>query len=297
MPDILASDINGIRTKVVNILGNGAGSKGYGQLIYSSSVTAGQIIEKTQWDALRFDIYNCILHQTGNESPPLTDIPLDAVITDDAGDALQNYDYYADVITNNRFDVAVGQFGAFPKATETTSSNWSTSATTELTVTFASADDARYFFNSGGKIRITTDFTPGASPTQQSNAWAGLLQELITDFSARPENPINYYTLTDSYQQYFQRSSSTPYSANFYRLQAKVNVADNSLGTATVLTIGIDLYDNYVDPGNPPLPGDLVEGDLDIAVTEIKGTTVIAPGGTTWDITSPSYSLASIALT
>lgn len=296
MADILASDINGIRTNVVNILGNGAGSKGYGQTIYSSSVTAGQVILKSQWDALRYDIYNCILHQTGNASPPLTDIPLNAVITDDAGDALKNYEYYADVITNNRFDVAVGQFGATVEATETTSSTWSASATSELVVTWTDADDARHFFNSGGKVRITTDFTPGSSPTQQSNAWGGLLQELIVDFSARPENPINYYSLTNTYQTYYSKTSSTPYSSNYYALKAKVDVADNSLGTAKVLTIGIDIIDNYVDLGAPP-PGDLVDGTLDISVTEIKGNTVLAPLNTAWDITSPTYSLSSITLT
>lgn len=297
MADILASDINGIRTKVVNILGNGAGSKGYGQTVYSNSVTAGQVIEKGQWDALRFDIYNCILHQTGNDSPPLTDIPLNAVITDDAGDALKNYDYYSDVITNNRFDIAVGQFGSTPKVSDDTSSTWSSSATTELTVTWTDADDARHFFNSGGKIRITTNFTPNAlSPTQQSNAWKNLIDEVIIDFSARPENPINYYSLTNSFQTYSQKSSSTPYSANYYGLKAKVDVPDNSLGTATVLTISLELIDNYVDLG-APAPGDLVDGKLEIFVSEIKGTTVLSPFNTAWDITSPTYSLASITLT
>ena len=120
MADILASDINAIRTKISQVLGSGAASKGYGQTIYSTDVTAGQVILKSQWDALRYDIVNVFQHQQGTV-PAITQVGLNSVITDDAGDALQNYNYYADVATDNRFDVATGEYGITAIDTKTTS--------------------------------------------------------------------------------------------------------------------------------------------------------------------------------
>ena len=56
MPNIKASDINTIRQKIADVLGAGSTSFGYGQTVYSSAITAGTIIQKSQWDAVRFDI-------------------------------------------------------------------------------------------------------------------------------------------------------------------------------------------------------------------------------------------------
>lgn len=297
MADILASDINGIRQNIADVLGTGAASYGYGQTVYSSAVSAGQIIEKSHWDAIRYDIVNVFIHQTG-ATPGATIIDAGDVITDDAGDAYKNYDYYARLARDNRFDIAVGQFGISAIDTKTTSSTWSTTAESTLTVTFAGADNARYFFNSGGKIRFTTTFVPGASPTQQSNAWQSFLTTIGSqDFGGNLIAANGFYTLTNTYQEYFQTSNSTPYSANNYQLSAKCNVADNSLGTATEVTFKVSLNDAYVDLG-APAPGDLVDGTLTIVAEEIKATGVLVPTGLPFTITGASaYSMSSISVT
>jgi hypothetical protein len=296
MADILASDINAIRTKISQVLGSGAASKGYGQTIYSTDVTAGQVILKSQWDALRYDIVNVFQHQQGTV-PAITQVGLNNVITDDAGDALQNYNYYADVATDNRFDVATGEYGITAIDTKTTSSTWSTSASATLTCTFSTADEARYFFNSGGKIRITPSFVPAASPTQQSNAWNTFLTTTVgsQDFEGRLIAALGFYTLTDSYQEYYQSAISTPYSANYYQLAAKCDVANNSLGTAAEVTIRITLNDAYVDPG-APAPGDLVDGTLTLVAEEIKAVGVLQPTASAFSITSPSYVMSAISV-
>ena len=295
MADILASDVNAIRTKISQVLGSGAASKGYGQTIYSSDVTSGQIILKSQWDALRYDIVNVFQHQQG-VIPAITQVGLGDVITDDAGDALQNYNYYADLATDNRFDVATGEFGITAIDTKTTSSTWSTTATATLTLTFSTADQARYFFNSGGKIRITPTFIPAASPTQQSNAWNSFLTAIGSqDFTGNLIANTGFYTLTDSYQEYYQTANSTPYSANYYQLSALCNVPNNSLGTATEVTIRITLNDAYVDLG-APAPGDLVDGTLTLVAEEIKAVGVLQPTSSAFSITSPSYVMSAISV-
>lgn len=295
MADILASDLNAIRQKIISVLGSGAASYGYGQTIYSSTVSAGQRIEKSQWDAVRYDIVNVFQHQQGT-IPAITQVSLTDVITDDAGDALQNYNYHADIARNNRFDVATGEYGITAVDTKTTSSTWSNSASATLTLTFSSAEEARYFFNSGGKIRITSSFAPVSSPTQQSNAWNTFLSNIGSqDFAGNLVAATGFYTLTDSYQEYYQTANSTPYSANYYQLAAKSNVADNSLGTATEVTIRITLNDAYVDPG-APAPGDLVDGTLTIVAEELKASGILQPTGTAFTVTAPSYVMSAITV-
>jgi hypothetical protein len=295
MANILASDINTIRQKVADVLGTGATTFGYGQNIYSSAITSGTIIQKVQWDAVRFDIVNCYIHQTGNIPSAIT-VSTSDTITDDASGAYQNYDYFADVLTNNRFDVATGQFAISAIDTKTTSSTWNTNASSELTINFADATQGRYFFNSGGAIRISSTLTGGTS--SQANAWTNLLDSVgEQDFVGDLVASNGYYTLTDSYQTYFSRAASTPYSANLYQLKAKCDVADNSAGTATQVTIKIELSDSYVDLG-PPTPGDLVDGTLTIVAEELKATGTLQPTGDPFTVSGPtSYSMSAISLT
>jgi len=163
----------------------------------------------------------------------------------------------------------------------------------EVTIPFANSNDARYFFNSGGKVRITPTLT-GGNGTAQVNAWTNFLTSVGTQSFGAANVLSNYYTLTNSYQTYYQNSLSTPYSANNINLSAKTNVADNSSGTATILYLKVTLNDAYVDPGSPA-PGDLVNGTLSLSIDELKATGTLIPTGT-FVITSPSYSLSSIAL-
>jgi len=106
---------------------------------------------------------------------------------------------------------------------------------------------------------------------------------------------LNYYTLTNSPQVYYQNSLSTPYSANYYRLSAWTNVANNSTGTASILYIKVSLVDAYVDPGPAFAPPDQVDGTLTVSVEELKASGPLFPSGT-YTITSPTYSISAFTL-
>jgi len=295
MADVKASDLNAIRTKISKVLGTGVGSYGYGQTIYSSDVSAGEKILKSHWDAVRYDIYNSLVHQTGTTGSSIAMITDNQVITDDAGDPYQNWNYWADLAQNNRFEA--NDLTIAGTTTASTSTSWSTSAEVTFTITFTTADNARYFFNGGGKLRITSELDAGGSPTQQSNAWKELLAAAQNEeFGGNVFNPVNFYSLTNSYQEYYQRNDSTPYSANSYKLEAKCDVANNSLGTARIVDIRVKLLDSYVDPG-APAPGDLVSGDLDITCDLVKPTgTTLQPGLTSWVAETPTLVKSSITL-
>jgi hypothetical protein len=292
---ILASDYVAIQGKAKSILGTGIGSRGYGQTVASTDVFSGNQITKLQWDLLRFDITNIKVHQDG-VLPPIVTVNRGDSIGYNAASPNTNYDTLIESAIANRFAVATNQSVITLKDTKIYSSAWSSSASATLTATFSTADQARYFFNSGGKFRINTQLTGGSS-TSQVNAWINFLNSVGTQsFGAATGNLANYYTLTNSYQTAYQSSLSTPYSSNNYRLEARCNVADNSAGTATTVELRIVLTDGYIDPGPEPSPppGDSVDGTLTITVEELKASGSLIPTGT-FTITGPTYSLSSIA--
>jgi hypothetical protein len=295
--DIFAVNYNTIQDKAQSILGTGSATRGYGQPLNSSDVFTGNTITKAQWDALRFDIVNIRLHQDGI-LPTIVAVNVGDPIGFGAGSPNSNYDTLMETAIANRFNIGPGQSVATAITSASYSSPWGTQAIATLTVTFSTADEARYFFNSGSKIRITSTFSPSVS-TAQNNSWANFLNSSGTrSFGADTDPLVNFYTLTDSFQVYYQGSSTTPYSANNYRLEARCDVPNNSSGTATIVYLQVTLNDSYIDPdsltGNVQPPGDEVNGNLVISVEELKASGSLLPSGT-FTITSPNYSISSIS--
>lgn len=297
---IFASDYVAIQDKAQALLGIGSGSRGYGQTVQSSDVFVGNEITKVQWDLLRFDIINIRLHQDG-VLPDIVTVNKGDPIVFGANHPNTNYNTLVETAITNKFQVAGSQSVVNSKGSVSYSSSWSNSAQFTLTVTGVGvtnndkADNLRYFFNSGGKVRISSSIS-GGSNTAQVNAWKNILTSVATKaFGADTDPLINYYTLTNSFQTYFQESLSTPYSANSYRLEARTDVSNNSNGTATTLFLRVSLNDDYVDT-QPSPPSDLVDGTLTIAVEELKAAGTLIPSGS-FTITSPVYSLSSITAT
>jgi hypothetical protein len=255
-------------------------------------VFTGNQITRAQWDLLKSDIVNILYHQNG-ELPNIITVNSGDVIVYGAGNPNTNYDTLLETAAANRFQVAASQSVVTSKGAATYTSAWSSSAQFTLTVTFGTADQGRYFFNSGGKIRLNTVIN-GGTGNSQHNAWVNFLNSVgIRSFGADTDPSINYYTLTNSFQTYYQNSLSTPYSANNYRLEARTNVANNSTGTATILTLRVTLTDAYVPQGAAPAPSDQVDGTMTISVEELKAAGTLIPSGS-FSITSPTYSLSVI---
>jgi hypothetical protein len=290
--NITAAGFVTIQNKAESLLGTGAATRGYNQTVLSSDVFTGNQITRAQWDLLKTDIVNILYHQNG-ELPDIITVNVSDVIQYGAGHPNTNYDTLLETATANRFRVAASQSVVTSKGSATYTSAWSSSAQFTLTVTFSTADQGRYFFNSGGKIRLNTVIS-GGTGNSQHNAWVNFLNSVgIRSFGADTDPSVNYYTLTNSFQTYYQNSLSTPYSANNYRLEARTNVANNSTGTATVLTLRVTLTDAYVPTGAAPAPSDQVDGTMTISVEELKAAGTLFPSGS-FSITSPTYSLSVI---
>ena len=295
--NVFAAQYVAIQNKAESMIGTGSGTLGYGQTVQSSDVFSGNLITKAQWDLIKFDIINIKFHQDGN-IPPVVNVNVGDPIGFGPSSPNTNYDILLEDAIAKRFLIAGSQSIVAAKASQTYSTPWSTQAQATLTVTFADSNQGRYFFNSGGKIRFTASLV-GAAVSPQITAWVNFLNSVGTQgFGADTDPLVNYYTLTNSYQIYYQNFLSSSYSANSYRLEARTNVADNSTGTATQLEIRATLLDSYIDPdtitGNVEPPGDVVNGTLTISVSELKASGQLQPSGT-FSITSPSYSLSSIS--
>jgi hypothetical protein len=267
--------------------------------VQSSDVFTGNAITKAQWDLIKLDIINIKFHQDG---------VLPGVVTVNVGDPINfgasspnsNYDTILEQAVANRFQIAGSQSVVNSAASQTYTTPWASSLTTTLTCTFSTADEARYFFNSGGKIRFTTSLS-GGSPTAQINAWTNFLASVGTRSFGADTGAVNYYTLTNSFQIYDQIavSAAYQYSGNNYRLEARTNVSNNSTGTATQLFLRVTLIDGYTDPATAPHtpdtgpPGDLVNGTVTITASELKAAGLLQPSGT-FTVVSPSYSFSVV---
>ena len=197
--NIAAADYVSIQNKAESLLGTGSITRGYGQTVQSTDVFTGNTITKAQWDALRFDVINIRLHQDG-VLPNIVQVNAGDPIVYGAANPNTNYDTLLETAIANRFRIANNQSVITSVNAATTSSAWSASATMTTTVTFSNATDARYFFNSGGKITISSTLT-GGSATAQVNAWKNILTSVgARSFGADTDPLVNYYTLTNSFQ-------------------------------------------------------------------------------------------------
>lgn len=298
--NIQASDYNTIRTKVIEVLGSGIGPLGYGQtLIQSQQVVSSNVVTAEHWQRLRLDLANVRIHQTGIE---LSKLGLSEVVS---GDVIKyrnnepNFEYL-NVIEAARLDpfrVAQSRTVLSSKVSETYSQEWSTIASAELTVSFNNADEARYFFNSGGKILFSSTRS-GGSITQQNSVWTSLLSSVGNfAFGGNTPNFVNFYRLTDEPQVVLEVGPGAVYANNFYIIRARANVEDNTNGGATEIIFDIEWVDGYEDPGPPP-PGDLVNGVLSLSISEVKasGPLVSAQAGQVFTVEGPSdYSLSPIS--
>lgn len=289
-------DFNSIRNKIIAVLGTGTGSSGYGQTLQSSAVADGNTVTSTQWGNLRFDIYNCLIHQNGTV-PSVVEVVTGDPVRFGAGHPNNAYDTQANTITTNRFNLGSGQFVTEGLgSTNSGDVTWLSQIYVDITYTFNTANTARFFFNSGGQLRIRSTFTPSVTK-DQTTSWANLLAaaglqlfggQLPTAGLGSPLNGTNFYRLDNTFRTYHTSTASGPYSSNTYRLQARSNVADNSSGAANQVFIRVLLNDPYVDPplGIPPAsnapvpPEDSVSGTLAVETEMARPRGVLQPQNT-----------------
>lgn len=274
------NDYNQLRNPIVTILGVGNANRGYGQVVKSSQAEQGSTITAEQWQSLAEDLSNVVVHQTGS-FPNIPILDQDSIIDLDDYNSLVSS---AGLLDQNRFNVAVSRTVITSKGLVATTQPWALRAQTNLTVTFESSNNARYFFNSGGQIRLSSSRTGGGN-SPQNGAWTNLLNS-IGNINFDRES---YYNLTNNYQLWFQQNLSTPYSSNFFRVEVSSDAPANIAGVAKIINFRITWEDPYSGPS------DRVDGTLSLEVNQIKATGVLADGSN-FTIEDPRYVLDPIGL-
>ena len=240
MAIITAARYNTLQSTVANVMGNGAGQFGYGQVLASSQVAADTTIDSGHMSTLYTDLINARVHQVGSVPNSLASIAAGDVIEEDATDTgtakgILQYEDLATLIETNKdviYTADTSQSTITANKTNTSrTASWSGIVDHIATVTFASADVRRHFFNAGGEIRFTADLDP-ASSNGKNNDWNSLLanmgtvlfkSENCTSVGSSPGTSYNIgnFDMTATDQLVFQKDGTGVYTENDYNIKAK----------------------------------------------------------------------------
>ena len=253
----------------INHIG-GTGSAQYGLGESSvATVSAGNTINASSWNTL-FAAMNVVASHTG--------ISISSTSSKSAGDAIAIISALTTDLASLAAAVAGGSTGTSAVTTSSalqspsSSSTWNTSFTTEMSVTFASANKMRHFFNAGGKVRVSAAVTgSGLSGSgggtgidvswgqiyaglgnldigSQASTRSGSGETLTTNGLAN-----GFHDLSTGYTEIIKISDDTyPYASNNISVQAKLNAAVGSATVMTVKLVATDGTSNFTyTAGNP----------------------------------------------
>jgi hypothetical protein len=175
-----SSTINRINT----VWSVGSGSAGYGQTALSA-VSQGATITATQWATLINTLNSARTHQSGSGSG------ISAVVAGDKINWLSTLETQIASAYTNRLSFASNSAVSAGSALSTAwavtvnppGSNPPTGGSSITSVTrafgaraaFASADQARYFFNAGGRLKLNLSGSQSSSTTNRTNSIISLL--------------------------------------------------------------------------------------------------------------------------
>jgi hypothetical protein len=297
---ILVSDYNSLQSKLALVMGTGSSNYGYGQTTpqFTSSQLSGTAItiRSAEWINLRNDIINAYYHQGSIGSLPSPAIP--ATGSPITGNDYVNYSNLVQSIYNNvNATPPSGQasLSTFPSGVRTTS--WNSTIYHTVTLTFPSANAARYYFNSGSNFQFSASlvnypgypgYAQGADTSYaKDNDWNMLLTNMGTiTFNLNSTRTtgsyttigtlIGYYQLTTSPQNIFQKQTSSPtYTNNQYDILASIDA------TGSIITFSLQFADLSA-PGGYGIDEN-VEGTLTSTVQAYYAT------GSNVQVSLPSY--------
>jgi hypothetical protein len=243
--------------KLNTVWATGGTTAGYGQTAVTQVSAGGTVIATGQWNALVANTASAAAH-SGSSITSVTAPSSGGTVTYLSAIPTNLTTIY----TNRRNAAAVGSTST---STATRSTSWENGLTFTHTVTFANGDAARYFFNSGGQIKMTASHPTGtginllfsdlasnsgtvvqSAPNSGTVSIAGTPYSGITRVGGGGNAPTvdankGYFGLTTSNATvYTQTASSGPsgYLSSFIRYITKSNGAQGSNGdTGSVVTI------------------------------------------------------------
>jgi len=262
---IQASDFNtfvgGNPTTTANTLNatwaTGGGTAGYGQTAVANVAVGNTVVATGQWNALVTNTASAATHQ-GSTITSVTAPTAGGTVT-----FLSAIPTNLQTVYGNRLNAATQ--GSTTSNTATFGSSWQNQLTFTHTATFANGDAARYFFNSGGQIKMTvshpggtginlllTNLASNVGTVVQSAPTSGTVSIVGTSYAGiqkvggggnapTVDSTKGYFGMTVSNATVFTQTASTGpsgYLGTFIRFIAKSNGTQGSNGdTGSVITI------------------------------------------------------------
>ena len=293
----------------------GVGYKHYGYGLSNVTlpqVTAGTAISSTDWNNLR-TAASTIQTNTGS----VATLPA-AVAAGDKPTYTANWGtLLADLRTKTFAGTTAGTVNTayVANGTQTYGSAWGSSIAGTFRVNFANADQARYFFNTGGELQLILSHAP-ASPTAQDNYWTNVFSatngfigtvKFDGDNSSKTggsgassntntlNTSIGFYTLTGSgtFQTLYTGTNLVPlggftaYSANDMTIEVAGGGTASNGGPASYIDFRITLVDQHVALGGGP---DSVKAGITATMTYNRTNTTAASYGVS---TVPNVTITS----
>jgi len=285
--------------------GIGYGDRGYGQTSPTFSlVNPGDIVGSAEWDGMTDALRTILTHQNGTLPtlmPPdgLFDVG-DLVVAHENDPPSSNaYDLNSQIVSadSNRLIMSVLQATSSViggTSSDTRATSWgsgSTSIDHEMTVDFTTTEKARFFFNSGGEIRINLSHPSGSF--QDSN-WRTVLittletvkfkaTETVTTGSGGLNSSIGYYNLTDSYQTIIDGTNigSDAYTTNDLLIEAKRSSTDTTNGANGIgVTFRITLTDQHTNVFSDSVAAGTSVSYMVLKSSLLANPTIEIPSGT-----------------
>lgn len=255
---IQATDFNTRVSSVNQLWGTGSGNYGYGQSTTVGTNSAGSVVPASDWATLIARMTSMQQHQFNNTTGIPSQPTAGSIIT-----YLSQVDTAITSLQNNRTTVYTNPTTAASVST-TNGTGWVTSSVKTFTFTFGSYDQARYFFNTGGILRMDFRFNT-LSGNSKSDYWNAFLNNGLAIIDLRANslatNGGGYQTNTFLSSSGFYNLNSTP--TTFASYTDVPSAADYTLNTAVVqyslsgavITVTATLTDNAGQVFNDTVSG------------------------------------------
>ena len=259
------------------------------------AIKSPQINIKQEWLDLRNTISSIATWQNTSQAS------LTAANLLDAGDIIassheSSMETLLATLDTNRLNYQAGNMTLTSSAASSTrSTTWgsgSTGITCTFQVVFASEAAARYFFNTGGDIRIALAH-PSTSSARNSS-WNTVLNNLVVQFKANTTvrltgttgtaQAIGYYQLTTTFQTIHDGTNSgvSPYTSNDYSVEARTTAITGENGAkGTTLQFRVTLTDSQTNAFS-----DTVASGTNAVLSHLRATNSIVVTAPTCSVTT-----------
>ena len=285
--------------------GVGATVYGLGQAIIPAVVAGDNTITASQWNTLLAGIDNVANH-TNDSMTARTQVTAGDTVAIKAAVAADLATLAASVAAGSPNATAIAASSALQTVTSG-SEGWDSTATQEVSATFANGNNMRYFFNAGGKIRITVGIVAAAT-SDKDTAYANLGTaignfdiNLLTSTRSGSGETLTTDGLANGFQDLGTgytvliklTSDNTGYTGNHIVISAKTTGGAGNSGNATVLTIKMVATDGAAD--TQYTDGNLSSIAVGVKDTPKMVTTLYTVAPTTAQGLNPVYTVSATA--